>query len=253
MEKAFYSGTSGLILPVPNKQYYPSEFRDKSRLNYYGSLFNSIEINSSFYKIPMQATVKKWAESVPEDFKFTFKLWREITHIKGFSFDPEQVQHFIETINQVGTKKGCLLVQFPPSMGTRYFPQLTLLLNTIREADPTHDWNLALEFRDAAWYQESTYHLMNEFKAGLVIHDKPRAITPMITQEANFIYLRFHGPNGDYKGSYEADFLTEYASYIQEWINEGKTVFVYFNNTAGDAIRNLQTLSNEVHQRASIL
>lgn len=254
MEKAFYSGTSGLLLPVPNKQYYPIEFRDKSRLTYYGFLFNSIEINSSFYKVPLAKTVKNWAESVPEAFKFTFKLWREITHQKGLSFDPEEVRRFLKIIDEVGdSKKGCLLVQFPPSIGTTFLPQLSQLLHTIREADPQSGWKLALEFRHASWYQEMTYDLMQTYQAGLVLHDKPGSVSPMVTQETDFIYLRFHGPKGDYKGGYEDDFLAEYATYIQDWINEGKTVYVYFNNTAGDAIRNLETLKTEVHKQLSII
>ena len=74
----FYSGLSGLQLNIP--QYlYPPPFENASRLTYYASLFNSIEINSSFYKIPKAATVAKWAACVPENFKFTFKLWKGIT------------------------------------------------------------------------------------------------------------------------------------------------------------------------------
>lgn len=254
MEKTFYAGTSGLLLPVPNKQYYPREFRDKSRLNYYASLFNSIEINSSFYKVPMPKTVKNWADSVPEDFKFTFKLWREITHQKGLSFDPEEVLNFFGVIDEVGDrKKGSLLVQFPPSIGASFSPQLTHLMHTIREADPGNSWKLALEFRHASWYREMTYDLMRDFNAGLVIHDKPSAASPMHSQDTDFIYLRFHGPKGDYKGAYEDDFLTEYATYIQEWILEGKEVYVYFNNTAGEAIRNLETLRREVQRQLSFI
>ena len=66
---SFYSGTSGLVLPFPNKQSCPPEFHDKPRLAYYASLFNSLEVNSSFYKVPMAATVKKWADGVPDGFK----------------------------------------------------------------------------------------------------------------------------------------------------------------------------------------
>ncbi len=85
INNTFYSGTSGLVLPVP-KLLYPAEFQDKSRLTYYASLFNSIEINSSFYKIPQIPTVCKWAESVPDNFQFTFKLSKAITHAKGLEF-----------------------------------------------------------------------------------------------------------------------------------------------------------------------
>ncbi|MCX2454153.1 DUF72 domain-containing protein [Pedobacter sp. PLR] len=252
MEKVYYSGTSGLVLPVPNKQYYPIEFRDKSKLSYYSSLFDSIEINSSFYKVPTPATLGKWSESVGHDFKFTFKLWEGITHQKELSFDRAQLKQFIDTINHVGDKKGCLLVQLPPSIGHKYAPQLLWLMHRIREADPTCSWNLAIEFRDPSWYRETTYNLMNEFDAGLVFHDKAGSATPMIEQNTDFIYLRFHGPKGDYKGSYQDSFLTEYADYIREWTKEEKTVYAYFNNTAGDAILNLQTLNSEVYQMAIV-
>jgi uncharacterized protein YecE (DUF72 family) len=108
----FYSGISGLQTPIPKRDFAP-EFADKSRLTFYASLFNSIEINSSFYKIPIAKTLSKWCTEVPGDFKFTFKLWQGITHNKGLAFNPDDVFKFIEVINVVGSKKGCLLVQFP--------------------------------------------------------------------------------------------------------------------------------------------
>lgn len=243
---AFYSGTSGLVLPVPNKEHYPAEFKEKSRLEYYASLFNSIEINSSFYKIPMPSTVAKWAESVPENFRFTFKLWREITHSKELAFKEGDVFRFIETINHVENKKACLLVQFPPSLKINMFARMQKLLVTIREADPDRNWKTALEFRDASWYQEDVYELAHDFNASIVIHDKPRSATPPIETPENFKYLRFHGPNGDYKGHYEDDLLSDYAEIIDEWNNQGKDVYCYFNNTAGDAVQNLVSLDTLV-------
>lgn len=242
-QNRYFSGTSGLLLPVPNKQHYPVEFRDKSRLTYYGSLFNSIEINSSFYKVPMASTVQKWADSVPEDFLFTFKLWRDITHRKDLEFDPEAVGRFMTSIAAAAEKKGSLLLQFPPSLKSDQIHQLTQLLHYVRLGDPEEQWKIALEFRHSSWYQENTYELMRKFRICLVLHDKPGSATPMMEQEQDFVYLRFHGPDGDYKGGYSDDFLMEYAGYIKDWNEEGKTVFVYFNNTIGDAISNLQTLN----------
>jgi len=112
---SFYSGTRGLVLPVP-QVLYPPEFSGKSRLTYYASLFNSVEINSSFYKMPKAATVLKWADSVPQNFQFTFKLLKAVTHAKALDFSAEDVDLFIQTVNNIGNKKGCLLVQFPPSL-----------------------------------------------------------------------------------------------------------------------------------------
>src|SRR5688572_12770918 len=110
----FYSGLSGLALPLP-KYKFPEAFQKSTRLTYYSSLFNSIEINRSFYTLPNGKTMAKWSNEVPEDFKFTFKLWKQITHAKGLRFDTTDVKHFLDAIGQVGEKKGCLLIQFPAS------------------------------------------------------------------------------------------------------------------------------------------
>jgi uncharacterized protein YecE (DUF72 family) len=78
----------------------------------------------------------------------------------------------------------------------------------------------------------------------MVLHDIPASATPQIADEFDkHVYLRFHGPNGGYKGSYPDDFLYEYAQYIKEWQTEGKCVYLYFNNTMGDAVGNLMTIN----------
>lgn len=242
----YYTGTSGLLLPVKNKQFYPEEFKEKSRLCFYSSLFNTIEINSSFYKVPMASTVAKWANDVSESFKFTFKLSREITHNKGLVFDSEAVRRFMDVINLVGDKKGCLLVQFPPSVRIANIGQLGLLMKSLRASDPERNWKIALEFRHPSLYHHEVFQLLEEQQLGMVIHDKSPAATPMLETELPFIYLRFHGPGGSYRGSYEDDILSEYATYVQEWLADGKTVFVYFNNTMGDAIANLSALKDKL-------
>jgi len=245
-QPAYYSGTSGLLLPVANKLFYPEEFKGKSRLCFYGSMMNSIEVNSSFYKVPMASTVVKWAAEVPEEFRFTFKLSREVTHNKGLAFDPEAVKHFIKVIDCVGDKKGCLLVQFPPSVRAAQFKQLALLVNMLRESDPNGDWNIALEFRHSSLYQDVVYKLLEDAGMGVVIHDKAPAATPMQERELPFVYLRFHGPDGSYRGSYEDEVLNEYAGYIRDWMSDGKTIYTYFNNTMGNALANLFTLKDKV-------
>ena len=248
----FYSGTSGLVLPVKNKQLYPAEFQDKSRLTYYASLFNSIEINSSFYKIPMASTVAKWAGEVPDYFRFTFKLWREITHQKGLVFSPQDVEHFIRTIDNVGDKKGCLLVQFPPSFKLPLVNRLNQLLTAIRDSDPEGNWKVLVEFRHNSWYHDDIYELLDSYGAGIVVHDKPSSETPFLNSDLDFAYLRFHGPNGDYRGIYSDDFIMDYAERIRDLNSEGKKVFVYFNNTMGDAIKNLISLNQMVNEEVEI-
>ncbi len=244
--RSYYSGTSGLILPVPNKLHYPEEFKEKSRLCYYSSLMDSIEINSSFYKIPMASTVKKWAEDVPEAFRFTFKLFKGITHVPHLGFDSDEIGSFMEVISGAAEKKGCILVQFPPSVRIGNFSQLSQLMFALREHDPDHEWKIALEFRHASLYVDEVMELLEEYNLGMVIHDKGMGAGPSAGPDSSFRYLRFHGPGGNYKGSYAEEVLSEYAGYIAEWLLEGKEVYVYFNNTMGDAYGNLRTLQGFV-------
>lgn len=238
----YYSGTSGLLLPVPNKLHYPTDYQDKSRLCYYASLLNTIEINSSFYKIPQASTVKKWAADVPAEFRFTFKIFKEITHHKDLFFDPAMVAAFMQVIDQVGDKKACLLVQFPPSLKINHLMQLRNLMSVLQLNNPSSAWNIALEFRHPSLYVNEVYELLEEHNLGMVIHDKKPCSSPLISINNDFVYLRFHGPDGNYKSSYAEDVLYEYASYIAEWLAEGKKVYTYFNNTMGEAHANLKLL-----------
>jgi len=242
----FYSGISGVDLPVPRSQY-PAAFKDKSRLHYYASLFNSIEINSIFYKLPRHATVAGWAKSVPDHFRFTFKVSKTITHVKGLEFAANDVHDFVTTVEHIGEKKGCLLAQFPPSLTIEKINELQKLLETLGEATENKNWRITMEFRNPSWYEREVYELLEEFNVSMVIHDIPKSATPMSEVRANFIYLRFHGPEPRYRGDYTDDVLRKNADYIKTWLNEKKTVYVYFNNTAGAAVKNLQTLNGFVN------
>lgn len=240
MTALYYTGLSGLQLPIP-KYKYPPEHAASSRLTYYATFFNSIEINSSFYKIPQKNTLVKWVAQVPDHFRFTFKLFKEITHAKELAFDPAVVDKFMETISVVGDKSACLLIQFPPSQ--QYSPtQLEKLLQCIAHADPEKRWKVAVEFRNKVWYTEDVNEILFSANATLVIHDKSGSASPLTNPETDFAYVRFHGPGGNYRGDYTNDFLSEYASYINEWLEEGKTVYAYFNNTMGNAFENARTL-----------
>jgi uncharacterized protein YecE (DUF72 family) len=193
----------------------------------------------------MKSTVARWAALVPEKFRFTFKLFREITHVKDLHFEKTHVERFFEAVSLVGQKKGCLLVQFPP--GLQYDgAQLANLLNAIRMADPDQEWKIAVEFRNRVWYNEDTFELLECHRATLVMHDIPASATPMIPTPHSVIYVRFHGPTGNYRGSYTDAFLLEYSEYVREWLMEDKTVYVYFNNTAGDAFNNAHALNSFV-------
>ena len=236
-----YTGTSGLVLPG-SKATYPAAFKGKSRLEYYAHLFKSIEINSSFYKTPKPETVAKWGASVPDDFKFTFKLSKAITHIKDLNYHEDGLENFMNSISPVGNKKGCLLIQFPSSIHIDKLDKLQQLLSCI-EWFNQQQWQLAIEFRHASWYEKETVEILKEYNAITVMQDKPAAATPPDLTPEKTIYIRFHGSNGNYKGSYDEPFLKSYAAKINKWRQKGKTVYCYFNNTMGNALQNLQALN----------
>jgi uncharacterized protein YecE (DUF72 family) len=236
-----FLGTSGLVLPFKNRQEYPARFEGKSRLSVYGSLFNSIEVNSIFYKLPRPATIAQWSESVGNDFRFTFKLWKQITHSPQLNFVTSDLEKYFDVIAGAEQKPGCILIQFPASVKRPLFNKVASLLEAIGTLNNDR-WPLAMEFRHPSWYAKPTYELLNEHNVTMVFHDKSGSQSPLTELDAAHIYLRFHGPDGNYKGSYDNGLLSEYAGYISDWLGDGKTVYVYFNNTMGAALENLRTL-----------
>ena len=242
----FFAGTSGLVLPVPNKAAFPEEYRNETRLTYYSSLFNSIEINSSFYKIPRQKTLEHWTTETPDYFRFTLKLWRGITHETGLSFQQKDITAFMQAASGIGRKKGCLLVQLPPGAKLDKTPQLQTLLTQLRIRDPDRTWPIAVEFRHPSWYVDKTRELLRHHGAGVVLQDMPASSSWQEPGEGNFVYLRYHGPAGDYKGGYDEERLARDAANIRRWLSVKKTVYVYFNNTIGDALIDLQRLRERV-------
>jgi uncharacterized protein YecE (DUF72 family) len=241
----FRSGTSGLVLTEPNKHHFPLEFRDKHRLIYYASKFNSIEINSSFYKIPLCRTYKSWSEMAPPGFQFTVKLWQGITHQE--TYDQSDMDRFLRAIGCLENKKGCLLIQFAAKTKMD-FSGFDRLLENIRRVDPGEEWRLAVEFRHAQWYAPEIYEVLDEFNASMVLHDMPKCIPPELNKNAAFVYLRFHGEKGDYRGSYSIRHLQNKANEIHAWLDQGMDVYAYFNNTIGEAVANLQMLNTFVAQ-----
>lgn len=234
-------GTSGIVVPG-NRQSFPPAYQDKSRLHYYGSMFNSLEVNSSFYKVPMKSTCERWVSEVPAGFRFTLKLWKALTHSKNLDFDDIHFGKFMNAAEGIGPKKGSILVQFPGKINFEFYNQVEQLLDGLQQEDRGNEWRIAVEFRSSSWYVRETYELLNEFKAALVMHDIPKGKNQEVNVKADFHYLRYHGPKGDYRGSYTEPFLREEARKIAAWRAEGKDVYVYFNNTAGDALANAWTL-----------
>jgi len=245
--RQIFSGTSGLVTPVP-KNEFPEPFDGKSRLHYYASLFNSIEINSSFYKLPQATTVKKWADIVPEDFRFTFKLLKTVTHSRGLAFNTHDVAAFINTISQVGNKQGCILVQFPPSVKYDKWYEVEAILTVIHELQSEQKWRVAVEFRDPLWYRRDVYKQLAHYSATVVLHDLPASAAPMNAAMGDVVYLRFHGTEPRYRGNYTTAQLSDYATMIKQWVADKRELYFYFNNTMGNAVGNLRELNDLIEK-----
>ena len=199
-------GTSNTTLPG-NKSTFPPAFQVKSRLHYYASILNTVEINSCFYKTPLLSTYEKWAMDVPDDFRFTLKLSKEVTHLKRFETNLPAMEKFMQAAAGMGKKKGCLLIQFPGSITLKHFEKVERILHHLQDYDAGNEWKKAVEFRNETWYTGETFEMLDEFGATIVLHDNPKAKMFELQTKAVFIYLRFHGPKGNYRESYTDDFL----------------------------------------------
>jgi uncharacterized protein YecE (DUF72 family) len=234
-------GISNVHIPG-NKSSFPPEFQSGSRLNYYSSIFNTVEVNSCFYKTPQLKTYERWRLDVPEDFQFTLKLSKEISHAPGLENDLSCMEGFLKNATGTGNKKGCLLIQFPGRISLEHFQKVENILMEAERLDPQSEWRIAVEFRNDSWYKSETRELLDEFSAAMVVHDFKKGKNPELRGRADFAYVRFHGPEGDYRGSYTDEYLAEKARMLSEWAEQGKDVYVYFNNTAGNAFENAMRL-----------
>jgi uncharacterized protein YecE (DUF72 family) len=236
-------GTSGIV--IPGSRESRNDLKHKSRLNYYSSLFNTIKINSTFKKMPRASTFEKWSQDVPEDFRFTLKLSKEITHVKGLNIQPEKIQTFVTAANHLGNNKGCILIQFPASITSEFRREVEQIFLQFHTVDSKNEWRKAIEFRSLTWYNSQINKVLDQYGVSLVLHDMPTSQNLDYNGAANFSYFRFHGPQGDYRGSYSPDFLEEQARKIQKLLQE-QDVYVYFNNTMGNALENVLSLKSKL-------
>lgn len=236
-----FIGTSNVVVPGP-KISFPAEFQSSSRLGYYSTLFNSVELNSTFYKVPLRKTFERWTAETHTDFRFSIKLTREVTHVKQLRYDPLLIDEFLHASNGLGKKKGGLLVQFPASIKEDYLEAVEDILRRIQRINVKPRWTVFVEFRHDSWYKDQVYAMLRKQKSTLVLHDKKDSQMPMMNSRRPEVYLRFHGPRGDYRGTYEQEVLMGYAEVIREWIAQKKLVYIYFNNTMGTAFADAQSL-----------
>jgi uncharacterized protein YecE (DUF72 family) len=231
-------GTSGWSYDHWNGVLYPYDTKRWDRLGYYTPQFQTVELNSSFYRWPTTAAFKSWQRRLPPNFLFSVKAPRHLTHNKCL-YAPERWIERIKTCwHELSDKRAVLLVQLSPKFALDY-QRLEYFLQKVPQ------WiRVAVELRHSSWHQGSIFRLLEQYGAAYCIMSG--AHLPCVLQAtAPFVYVRLHGPNQQhlYGGSYSDTDLHWWADRIREWEMQGKDVYVYFNNDGGgNAVYNATTL-----------
>ncbi len=233
-----YIGCSGFSYSDWKENFYPPHLPQKKWLEYYCSVFKTVELNVTFYRLPLQSTFEKWHDETPSDFAFSLKGSRFITHIKRLVDTEEPLELFFERSSLLKEKLKVVLWQFSPGFKsdlTRLKKFLELLGNY-----PVRN---TLEFRNESWITEKVIDLCAKYRVSLCMADHPEFLSEL-TVTSDFVYIRRHGVNGNYATSYPKTDLRKDAKRIADYIKAGKDVFIYFNNDfQGYAAGNAKELS----------
>jgi uncharacterized protein YecE (DUF72 family) len=232
--------------------FYPADLPLREWLAFYTRTFETVEINNTFYRLPESRTFSAWRRGTPDGFVIAVKASRYLTHLKKLRDPQEPVKRLFARVRFLGRRLGPVLYQLPGQFRRdlgRLEELLTILPTSARLANTTVAVRHAFEFRDASWYEPDTFDLLRRFGAALCLHDKAgAAIGDVVT--APFVYIRFHGPSGQYAGSYDEATLARWAAWIHEQIRQTRDVYAYFNNDPdAAAVRNAQTLRALVRTR----
>ncbi|KAF0216250.1 MAG: hypothetical protein FD174_3704 [Geobacteraceae bacterium] len=230
-------GCSGFDYPHWRGGFYPEGVPRSKWLEYYRTIFSSVELNVTFYRLPKPETFDKWYGETPSGFVFSLKGSRFITHLKRLRDPAEPLDRFFDAALHLGEKLKVVLWQFPPQ-----FAANLERLSTFLELLARYPVRNTLEFRNASWLAADVVDLCREHNVGLCMADWPEFIDePPVT--ADFVYIRRHGHGGDYAGCYSRDELGRDARRIRGYLGEGRDVFIYFNNDAyGFAPQNAREL-----------
>jgi uncharacterized protein YecE (DUF72 family) len=231
-------GTSGWSYDHWEGVLYPPGLPTVERLDVYVAHYDTVEINSTFYRWPGAAAFVRWHARLPPGFVMTVKAPRGLTHATRL-YAPER---WIETVSQgleaLKEHAGVLLVQLPPGM-ERDVPRLGFFLEHVPE------WiRVAVEFRHPSWNVEEVFALHEQHAAAYCVMSGAH-LPCILRATAPFVYVRMHGPSTHhlYAGSYSDEDLSWWAARIREWRADERDVFVYFNNDGGgNAVRNADGL-----------
>lgn len=208
---------------------------------FYLDYFDTVEINNSFYRLPLASTFENWRDLARPDFCFAVKASRYLTHMKKLKDPIPALERFLPLIDLLGETLGPILFQLPPHWNCdagRLAEFLSALPNRYR---------YSFELRDPSWHVPNVYNLLERHNAALCIYELAGFRSP-IRLTADFTYVRLHGPtNKAYQGSYAAAALKTWSDRIRKWRSELEAIYVYFDNDqSGYAVDNALQLKKMI-------
>lgn len=229
-------GCSGWSYPHWRGVVYPDGLPEREWLRHYATLFDTVEVNATFYRLQRTATAARWAEQTPTGFVFAVKASRYLTHVRRLADPARGFERFLATVAPLAEagKLGPVLWQLPET-----FHRDDDRLRAALEAIPPG--RHAFEFRHESWFTPDVVDLLREHGAALVVGDHPERRFQTFDVTADWTYVRFHVGRGK-DGRYTDGQLGEWAGRIRDWLRE-LDVHAYFNNDwQGFAVANAQRL-----------
>jgi uncharacterized protein YecE (DUF72 family) len=231
-------GTSGFSYPDWVGPVYPKGLPEKDWLPFYASLFSTVELNVTFYRIPSVRNIDAWIRRTPENFRFTVKAFRGLTHEREHP-DFAAFAASIRPLAQAG-KLGSVLAQFPNSFHP--IPENKAYLAQLKAG--MGNFPLVAEFRHAAWASPERFQQLRELGIGYCCVDEPSLpglMPPLAAVTSKTGYIRFHGRNAAhwyqhedpaerYDYAYSPEELNEWIPKIEQVAAETEETYVYFNN-----------------------
>jgi uncharacterized protein YecE (DUF72 family) len=210
-------GTSGYNYPEWKGSFYPADLPAANMLAYYATRFRTVEINYTFYRMPTPKIVAGWVAQVPDDFRFTLKAPRRITHDRKLRDVGDTLRGFLTAANELGPRRGALLFQLPPT----FTKDLVVLREFLEQLPPKV--TAAFEFRHDSWLDDQVFDALRHRHVALCIADSETRATPVVTT-ADYAYLRLRDEG---YGDADVDRWTETARELSERCTD---VFVYFKH-----------------------
>jgi uncharacterized protein YecE (DUF72 family) len=226
-------GCSGWQYKDWRERFYPKGCAQRNWLEFYSRTFDTVEVNSTFYRLANRDAVARWVDQTPEDFVFALKASRYMTHIKRLADLPESMERYYDRIEPLveSPKLGPIVWQLPPNF-KRDDERLRYALGQLPAG------RHCVEFRHETWFVPEVYEMLREFRVALVIGDHPSRPWQAYEMTTDWTFVRFHYGARGRRGNYSKTELETWAKRIEQWRRDVE-VFLYFNNDwEGFAINN---------------